>query len=61
VRALAAVGVLCDMRAPDLLRFGVNALYVSHGDVLRAVTGLREVVTAGSHLPYLAQPRPVVT
>lgn len=44
VPALAARGVLCDMRAPDLLRFGVNALYVSHGDMFRAVTCLREVV-----------------
>lgn len=57
VQALAARGVLGDMRAPDLLRFGVNALYVSHGDMLRAVTTLREVVTEGTHLPYLVQQR----
>jgi kynureninase len=61
VRALADRDVIGDMRAPDLLRFGVNALYVSHGDVLRAVTALREVVDAGAHRPYLAQRRPAVT
>jgi kynureninase len=61
VQALAARDVICDMRAPDLLRFGVNALYVSHGDMLRAVTGLREVVAEGAHRPYLAQQRSAVT
>ena len=61
VRALADRDVIGDMRAPDLLRFGVNALYVSHGDVLRAVTALREVVDADAHRPYLAQRRPAVT
>jgi kynureninase len=61
VQALAARDVICDMRAPDLLRFGVNALYVSHGDVLAAVTGLRDVVDQGRHRPYLAQRRSAVT
>lgn len=61
VQALAERGVLCDMRAPDLLRFGVNALYVSHGDMLRAVSCLREVNAQGAHLPYLAQRRAAVT
>lgn len=49
VRALAARGVVGDMRAPDLLRFGVNALYVSHHDMLTAVRHLREAVTHGEH------------
>lgn len=49
VRALAARGVIGDMRAPDLLRFGVNALYVSHHDMLTAVRHLREAVTQGEH------------
>jgi len=61
VQALAAGGVIGDMRAPDLLRFGVNALYVSHDDMLRAVSGLREVVDSGAHLPYLTQQRSAVT
>ena len=61
VQALAARDVICDMRAPDLLRFGVNALYGSHADMLRAVTVLREVAAAGAHRPYLAQQRSAVT
>jgi kynureninase len=61
VQALAARDVIGDMRAPDLLRFGVNALYVSHGDALRAVACLRDVVAEAAHLPYLAQRRSAVT
>ena len=61
VQALAARDVIGDMRAPDLLRFGVNALYVTHGDVLRAVACLRDVVAEAAHLPYLAQERSAVT
>jgi kynureninase len=61
VQALAACNVIGDMRAPDLLRFGVNALYVSHRDVLGAVTCLREIHAEGAHLPYLSQQRPAVT
>jgi kynureninase len=61
VQALAARDVIGDMRAPDMLRFGVNALYVSHGDALRAVRCLRDVVAEAAHLPYLAQERSAVT
>jgi kynureninase len=61
VQALAARDVIGDMRAPDLLRFGVNALYVSHGDALRAVACLRDIVAEAAHLPYLAQERSAVT
>jgi kynureninase len=60
VQALAARNVIGDMRAPDLLRFGVNALYVSHRDVLRAVTSLREVVAEDAHRAYLTQQRSAV-
>jgi kynureninase len=61
VQALAARDVIGDMRAPDLLRFGVNALYVSHGDALRAVGCLRDIVVEAAHLPFLAQRRSAVT
>ncbi|MFE0420081.1 kynureninase [Streptomyces tendae] len=49
VQALAEHGVIADMRAPDLMRFGFNALYVSHHDALTAVRVLHDVVTAGEH------------
>ncbi|MEU2296278.1 kynureninase [Streptomyces antibioticus] len=51
VRALAERGIVGDMRAPDLLRFGVNALYLSHADLLHAMTSLREIVTTGAYDP----------
>ncbi|MET9708290.1 kynureninase [Streptomyces griseus] len=61
VAALTARGVIGDMRAPDLLRFGFNALYVTHADVLRAVVELRDIVTSGAHLLPEFQQRPTVT
>ena len=48
VQALAARGVIGDMRLPDLLRFGVNSLYISHRNVLDAMRQLREVVARRS-------------
>ncbi len=61
VAALTARGVIGDMRAPDLLRFGFNALYVTHADVLRAVVELRDIVASGAHLAPAFQQRPTVT
>ncbi|MFD4829617.1 kynureninase [Streptomyces uncialis] len=61
VAALTARGVIGDMRAPDLLRFGFNALYVTHADVLHAVQELHAVVTGGAHLAPAFQQRPTVT
>ncbi|MHC3473134.1 kynureninase [Streptomyces sp. 7R007] len=53
-RALADHGVIADMRAPDLLRFGVNALYTTHRELLTAVRCLRDLAADGS---YDAAPR----
>jgi kynureninase len=47
VRALIQRGVIGDMRSPDILRFGFNALYLSHREVRTAVEELRAVVVAG--------------
>lgn len=61
VQALIARGVIGDMRAPDLLRFGVNALYVSHMDVFQAVRHLQEVTVSGEHQQARFQHRDTVT
>ncbi|TXS00766.1 kynureninase [Streptomyces sp. adm13(2018)] len=61
VAALTARGVIGDMRAPDLLRFGFNALYLTHADVLRAVRELRDVAVTGAHRTDAHQQRPTVT
>ncbi|MEU5251931.1 kynureninase [Streptomyces longwoodensis] len=50
-RALAERGVIADMRAPDLLRFGVHGLYTSHGDLLTAARCLRDIVAEGAYDP----------
>jgi kynureninase len=44
VPELAQRSVVCDKREPDVLRFGFNALYNTHGDALTAVRTLREIV-----------------
>ncbi|GAA1421082.1 kynureninase [Streptomyces thermospinosisporus] len=49
MRALIARGVVGDVRPPDMLRFGFNALYVSHSDIHRAVTTLRDIALCGAH------------
>ncbi|MFE6410973.1 kynureninase [Streptomyces sp. NPDC057837] len=51
VAALAERGVIADMRAPDLLRFGVNALYTGHQDLLGAALHLRDVVRHAAYDP----------
>lgn len=61
VQALIARGVIGDMRAPDILRFGVNALYVSHAEVLAAVRQLREAVESGEYRDQRFARRATVT
>ncbi|MEU8893396.1 kynureninase [Streptomyces sp. NPDC048442] len=61
VAGLTARGVIGDMRAPDLLRFGFNALYLTHADVLHAVGELRDIVTTKAHHAPEHQARPTVT
>jgi kynureninase len=43
-QALIARGVIGDFRDPDILRFGLTPLYLSHEDVWRAGDILREVI-----------------
>jgi kynureninase len=59
VAALAEHGVIADMRAPDLLRFGVNALYTSHRDLLNAALHLRDVTRGAAYDPVPPSVGPV--
>jgi kynureninase len=47
--ALIEAGVIGDVRPPDLLRFGFNALYTSYADVFGAVEALRDVTVSGRY------------
>jgi kynureninase len=47
--ALIEAGVIGDVRPPDLLRFGFNALYTSFADLYDAVATLRSVAASGRY------------
>lgn len=53
MQALIDRGVIGDFRAPDIVRFGVAPLYVSHEDIWRAVDVLADILSTG----YWDQPR----
>jgi kynureninase len=44
MRGLLNRGVICDQRPPNLLRFGLNALYISFEDVFAGVSSLGEAI-----------------
>ena len=47
MQALIARGVVGDVRAPDILRFGFTPLYLRHTDVWDAASALAEVLRSG--------------
>jgi kynureninase len=58
--ALIESGVIGDVRPPDLLRFGFNALYTSFSEVYDAVATLRSVVSSDMYRdPRYALRKPV--
>ncbi|TCP33088.1 kynureninase [Sphingomonas sp. BK235] len=48
MQALIARGVIGDVRAPDLLRFGFTPLYLSEEEVVRAVDILADILATGA-------------
>lgn len=48
-QALIAEGVIGDFRDPDILRFGLTPLYVSHEDLVRAGTIMATILAEGRH------------
>ena len=48
VQALIAQGVIGDFRQPDILRFGLTPLYLSHAEVRRAAFRLRDIIETGA-------------
>jgi kynureninase len=47
-QALIDAGVIGDFRAPDVVRFGLTPLYLSHADIWRAVDRLAEILSTES-------------
>ena len=61
VQALIARGVVGDFRTPDIVRFGLAPMYVTHADVFDAVDRLAEVLELGEHLDPAYTRRNAVT
>jgi kynureninase len=61
MQALIADGVVGDVRAPDVLRFGVAPLYNTYDEVDEAFTRLRQILQAETWRAWLDEPRPTVT
>jgi kynureninase len=61
VQALIGRGVVGDFRAPDVVRLGVAAPYLTHADMLTAALAYADVLTAGEHLDERYALRSTVT
>jgi len=48
MQALIARGVIGDVRAPDILRFGLTPLTLRYADIWHAVEALRDVLASGA-------------
>ncbi|MFZ9406165.1 MAG: kynureninase [Burkholderiaceae bacterium] len=61
MQALIARGVIGDVRAPDILRFGFAPLYLRYVDVWDAVACLAEIMHSQAYLDPAYQQRKTVT
>ena len=44
VQSLIEHGIICDFRAPNLMRFGFNPLFINHKDVIKATQTLGDIM-----------------
>ncbi|WP_294189174.1 kynureninase [uncultured Sphingomonas sp.] len=61
MQALIARGVIGDVRAPDILRFGFTPLYLSEAEVVQAATILADVIDTRAYEAPEFQQRAAVT
>jgi kynureninase len=46
---LIEAGLICDFRAPNLIRFGFAPLYTRYQDIATTVSKLKEIITSGRY------------
>ncbi len=61
MQALIAKNVICDFRAPDVVRFGITPLYQKYQDVWDAVAILTEILATESWQKQPSSPTSAVT
>lgn len=61
VQALIGRQVICDFRAPDVVRFGITPLYQKYQDIWQTVTILHEILATEQWRNYPAAPTATVT
>ncbi len=44
-QALIAAGIICDFRAPNIIRFGFSPMYISYREVITAANHLQNILT----------------
>lgn len=49
-QALIAKNIICDFRAPNILRFGFTPLYTSFADIWQAVLQLKQIIKSNVYL-----------
>jgi kynureninase len=49
-QALIGAGVICDFRAPDVIRFGFNALFLTDADALHAAGRVQGILSAADFM-----------
>ncbi|MEO8401626.1 MAG: hypothetical protein ABI597_07510 [Gammaproteobacteria bacterium] len=60
-RALSAAGIVCDFRAPNLIRFGLAPLYIRYIDVFNTVSLLARILNEESYRAPQFQQKVTVT
>ena len=55
LQALEQEGVVCDFRAPNVIRVAPIPLYTTYDEIWRTIQALREIMETGEHRQFAAE------